>query len=296
MSPANANPIEQPVEGLFVQTYLHTVALRLAISALTNPDLDAVISEAIDAIAVAVDNDSVHVVEVTSDGSPRVRAGTQSMRPSGSRGERDVIHIGIPGRIGSLGTLEVRPRLGRPNQDELEFLSSVAAILGSAIQRSRDDDALRQNEARFRMLADSVEDRSLIALDPDGRIVSWNPGAEKLWGRAADDVLGRHVTSLYARPGQRAGRLEGNLQLADRLGRLDFGAWFTGARDQKFFAEVSISPMKAEDGALLGFSHVTRLTSRSQSGREAKAVSRVQNRSRPRRSSRSPSPSGASPT
>ncbi|HMJ11313.1 MAG TPA: PAS domain S-box protein, partial [Polyangiaceae bacterium] len=56
---------------------------------------------------------------------------------------------------------------------------------------------LRQSEERFRLLVESVRDYGIFMLDPEGRISSWNAGAERIKGYPAADVLGRHFSIFY---------------------------------------------------------------------------------------------------
>src|SRR5207245_1037790 len=162
---------------LFAQAYLQSVACQLALSALSNPEIDAVMNEAIEAVALAVDTESAEVVELMSDGRPMVRAGTRVTRsgPAASIGvAARTVKFPLQGRDGPVGVLQVRPRSGRCSDHEVQFLESVAMVLGRALQRWRDDESVRLSEIRSRALADAALDCSLVALDPDGRIVGWN--------------------------------------------------------------------------------------------------------------------------
>jgi PAS domain S-box-containing protein len=268
-------------EELFVQAYLQAVACRMAVSALSNRDLNAVMSEAIGTVTAAMDSDAGHIVEFAPDGSPIVRAGTRSTRPPWIQGASpDRVKVPIDGRIGSVGALEIRPHQ-TPSVEEMQFLRCVASIIGSAMQRYREEETLRQSERRSRLLIDALKECSLISLDPEGRILSWNPGAEHLWGHAADEVLGRHVTWLYAPVGRRAE--DPNPAQPTRLGRLRFGGWFKNGQGSKFFAEVSVSPMRDVDRLLLGFSHVTLRTQPSRKPRNGDAVPDARTSHRPHR-------------
>jgi hypothetical protein len=73
---------------------------------------------------------------------------------------------------------------------------AVASISTDISTRAQNAEALRQSEELFRMLVESVRDAGLLTLDPTGRVVSWNAGAESITGYRAVEVVGRHVSGL----------------------------------------------------------------------------------------------------
>jgi PAS domain S-box-containing protein/diguanylate cyclase (GGDEF)-like protein len=82
-----------------------------------------------------------------------------------------------------------------PSQSLLEVLASVGTQLGRMVERERAQEALRRSEERFRSLAHSAAD-AIISTDAAGTIVSWNRGAERLFGHSEEEVVGRSLTML----------------------------------------------------------------------------------------------------
>lgn len=122
---------------------------------------------------------------------------------------------------------------------------------------------------QFRLLVASVRDYAIFMLDPGGHIATWNLGAERIKGYAAGDVIGRHFSIFYPPEDVAAGKPAWELTEAARLGRFEDEGWRLRKDGSAFWANVVITALRGEDGALRGFGKVTRdLTSR----REAEAT------------------------
>ena len=85
--------------------------------------------------------------------------------------------------------------------------------------------AWHQREEPFRLFVESVQDYAIFMLDPDGRIVTWNAGAERAKGYKASEIIGRHFSSFYTAEDVRAGRPQRLLDLALREGRVEDEGW-----------------------------------------------------------------------
>lgn len=64
-------------------------------------------------------------------------------------------------------------------------------------KRQRPEDGLSESEELFRLLVDGVKDYAILMLDPDGRVASWNSGAERIKGYRADEIIGRHFSRFH---------------------------------------------------------------------------------------------------
>src|SRR5947199_260130 len=138
------------------------------------------------------------------------------------------------------------------------------ALLGFA-ELSRDlterrgaETALRQSEARLRLMVESVKDHAILMLDREGRVVSWNAGAERIKGYRADEILGRHFSRFYPPDDVAQGRPEWELERAVRDGEFEDEGWRVRKDGSRFWANVVITPIRDAQGALVGFAKVTR--------------------------------------
>lgn len=140
-------------------------------------------------------------------------------------------------------------------RDEIGLLA-LRMTEASALLRAREQ-ALREGEERFRLVIEGVRDYGIFALDPHGHVVSWNTGAERIKGWRAEEILGRHFSAFY--PGDDAqDRSMRNLAEAVRDGRIEDEGWRIRKDGSLFWANVVITALRDEAGALRGFSKVTR--------------------------------------
>jgi PAS domain S-box-containing protein len=122
-----------------------------------------------------------------------------------------------------------------------------------------------QSEERFRLLVESVSDHAIFMLDPEGHIVTWNVGAQRIKGYRADEIIGQHFSRFYPDEEVRAGKCEYELAVASRQGRFEEEGWRVRKDGSCFWANVVISRVVDATGKLVGFAKVTRdLTQRRQ--------------------------------
>ncbi len=107
------------------------------------------------------------------------------------------------------------------------------------------------------LLIRNVVDYAIYMLDPDGRVVSWNPGAERIKGYGADEIIGQHFSCFYTPEDRAAGIPAEALNKAATTGRFATEAWRVRKDGSRFWAAVVIDPIR-EDGQLIGFAKITR--------------------------------------
>ena len=117
---------------------------------------------------------------------------------------------------------------------------------------------LRQSEEIFRLLVEGVRDYAFFMLSPDGHIVSWNEGAERIQGYQESEVVGEHFSVFYAEEDVERGLPEEELRVASTEGRFEEVGLRVRKDGMRFWAEVVITALRDEAGNLQGFSQVTR--------------------------------------
>jgi PAS domain S-box-containing protein len=115
----------------------------------------------------------------------------------------------------------------------------------------------RLGEGAFERLVQSVVDYAIYMLDPSGRIISWNPGAERIKGYAAAEIIGEHFSRFYTEEDRAEGRPERALRLAAETGRFTAEGWRVRKDGTRFWAMVVIDAI-IRDGELVGFAKITR--------------------------------------
>lgn len=136
--------------------------------------------------------------------------------------------------------------------------SMVVAAVRDISDRRRVEEELLESRELLERLIDGVREYAILMLDPEGRIVSWNRGAEQLDGYGAEEALGRHISIFYT-PADRAARVpERNLNAALATGRVDTEGWRVRKDGTRYWASTVIAPVFDETGKLRGFSKVSR--------------------------------------
>jgi PAS domain S-box-containing protein len=125
-------------------------------------------------------------------------------------------------------------------------------------ERKRAEQQLQESEERFRLIVESVIDYAIFMLDPRGHVVSWNAGAQRIKGYAADEIIGRHFSQFYPAEAVARGWPAYELQEAERVGRFEDEGWRVRKDGTMFWANVTITALRGPDGGLRGFAKVTR--------------------------------------
>jgi PAS domain S-box-containing protein len=110
----------------------------------------------------------------------------------------------------------------------------------------------------YQKMIEQARDYALFLLDTNGRIVSWNLGAQLLKGYAAEEIIGRHFSVFYTRDAVDSGWPAHELQVATLEGRFEDEGWRVRKDGSRFWANVVITALRDEDGRLVGFSKITR--------------------------------------
>jgi rsbT co-antagonist protein RsbR len=100
----------------------------------------------------------------------------------------------------------------------------------------------------YRQMIDSITEYEVIRLDHEGRVRTWHPGAEKLTQYAADEIVGKPVTVFYTAEDLAAGQVDIELRTAAATGRYETEGWRVRKDGSRFWASVSITPMRDGNG------------------------------------------------
>ena len=128
--------------------------------------------------------------------------------------------------------------------------------MGETSQESLE--ALRLSEELFRLLVDGITDYAIYMLDPTGKVVSWNKGAQRLKGYSTEEILGQHVSIFFDPEDIAAGKPQAELARATTEGRTEEEAWRVRKDGSRFRAHVTVTALRDDNGKLRGFAKVTR--------------------------------------
>src|SRR5581483_7811652 len=120
------------------------------------------------------------------------------------------------------------------------------------------EEALRQSEAKLRSMIASVHDYALYMLDPSGRVVSWNPGAERIKGYREEEIRGQPFARFLTPEDVGEQKAAKALGIAARDGRFEEEGWRVRKDGSRFWANVVISPIRDPSNRLTGFVKITR--------------------------------------
>lgn len=125
-------------------------------------------------------------------------------------------------------------------------------------ERARAHEALHESEERFRLMVENVKGYAIFMLDPQGSVLSWNQGAERINGYRAEEIIGRQFSCFYPEDDKQSGKPQKELEIAAAEGRVEDEGWRIRKDGSRFWASVVITAMKDHKGHIRSFSKVTR--------------------------------------
>ena len=146
--------------------------------------------------------------------------------------------------------------------DERELRTVIEVALHKhatmATAQAQTAEALREAEEQLKLFVESVRDYAIFTLDPRGRILTWNAGAERIKGYARQDVIGKHFSIFFPAEEIQRERPEQALKIAAANGRFQMEGWRLRKDGSRFWADVIITPIRDGEGNLHGFGEVSR--------------------------------------
>jgi PAS domain S-box-containing protein len=178
----------------------------------------------------------------------------------------------------------------RFDDEERTFILAVASQLAQALERARlyEQQARLRREAErsaalvessdlYRMLVEGSHEYAIFMLDPEGRVVTWTPGAERIYGYRAEEMIGQHFARFYLEGDVMRGKLERELSGASAEGRYEDEGIRVRKDGSQFWANVVITALRGPKGDLRGFSKIIRdISQRKQAEEERLRLFRAQ--------------------
>ena len=122
----------------------------------------------------------------------------------------------------------------------------------------RDLENSLQSQQAFQRLVDSVQDYAIFLVTPEGNVASWNQGAERLKQYSSHEIIGKHFSIFYPDSDVAAGKPELELREAAAQGRFEDEGWRVRKDGSRFWANVVLTPIRGDEGELIGFGKITR--------------------------------------
>jgi PAS domain S-box-containing protein len=118
--------------------------------------------------------------------------------------------------------------------------------------------ALRQSEERLRLLVEGVQDYAIYSIDPRGVITSWNTGARRIKGYAAEEIIGQNFSRFYTPEDVEQSLPARVLQTAKEEGHYEGEGWRVRKDGSRFWCNVVVTPLRDAAGNVIGFSKINR--------------------------------------
>jgi formate hydrogenlyase transcriptional activator len=119
-------------------------------------------------------------------------------------------------------------------------------------------EAARSKDLQLRSIVESVRDYAIYLLDRDGNVMTWNPGAERIKGYEAEEIIGKHFSRFFIDEDQERGRPAELMRLAMEKGRIEEEGWRVRKDGSRFWADIILTAIRDSSNELVGFSKVTR--------------------------------------
>ncbi len=147
---------------------------------------------------------------------------------------------------------------GAPIRDLQGTTRGAVVVFRDVTQERRAEESVRESEEKLRLMIASVHDYAIFMLDPNGYVVSWNPGAERIKGYRQDEIIGVHFSRFFTPQDLQLGKPQRELERAAQDGRFEDESWRVRKDGSHFWANVVISAIHDASGRLVGFTKVTR--------------------------------------
>ena len=138
----------------------------------------------------------------------------------------------------------------RDEYDQQSTATGFLKILRDDTERHEAATARHRAEARFRILAESVQDYAIFLIDPAGFVTTWSKGAERVKGYAENEALGAQFTIFYTPEDRAIDQPARELALADREGKFEKEGWRMRKDGTRYWASETIVRLAGENHEL----------------------------------------------
>jgi PAS domain S-box-containing protein len=159
------------------------------------------------------------------------------------------------------------------NQLENPGLGAIVANFRDVTDRRRIEEALREREEHFRLIVESATDVAIFTVTLDGRIVSWNSGAERILGYTEEEILGKHVSIIFTPADTARGRVAFEMQGALYQGHENDDRWHVRKGGVRFWANGLMMPLRDDAGVVKGYLKILRDRTEQKRARDALKLS-----------------------
>ena len=161
--------------------------------------------------------------------------------------------------------------LGRisPIRSKGSARKTVCLLVREITDRKKAEETLKESEERVRLVVEGARDYAMFMLDPVGRVLSWNIGAERIKGYRAGEIVGKHFSVFYPAEDVQAGKPNRLLEIAVAQGSCEDEGWRVRKDSSRFWASVVITALRDKRGSLRGFSKVTRNMTRQKQAEDS---------------------------
>ena len=165
---------------------------------------------------------------------------------------------------------ELEERVHRRTQ---ELTRANIVLQDEMAARTQADQALRASEERLGLIVQGTRDYAIFMLDAEGRVASWNVGAQQIKGYSAKEIHGRHFSCFYTQADIRSRKPQRLLETARVTGHVEDEGWRVRKDGSRFWASVVVTALYDESGRLRGYSKVTRDVTERRQAQEALRLS-----------------------
>ena len=168
-------------------------------------------------------------------------------------GQASTYEVQLTTKDGRNVPLEVSIRLIRQDGRPI----GVQGIARDITERKQAEQNERENEERFHLMVHSIRDYAIFMLTSDGRIASWNNGAQRLFRYTVRGIVGAPLPSIYPSDDVQLGMPEHHLRMAEEEGRVEYEGWRVRKDGSRFWASTVLTALREPDGPLRGFVNIT---------------------------------------